>query len=85
MAHSLHYRLYDQGRRSGKVSRSDAMGDMDLREAAILYGCQTNQIRDFIARGMLHTPLGKQEVEELRQKHLHKQINSRANPRRKRR
>lgn len=67
------------------MSRSDAMGDMELREAAILYGCQINQIQDFIARGMLHTPLDKQEVEELRQKHLHKQINGRSNPRRKRR
>lgn len=67
------------------MSRSDRMGNMDLREAAILYGCQINQIQNFIVRGMLHTPLDKQEVEELRQRHLYKQISGRSSPRRKRR
>jgi|GEM_PF-3485015 len=67
------------------MSRPDTLDNVDIKEAAILYGCQTSQIRDFIARGMLHTPLDKQEIEELRQKHLYKQIGDRLSPRRKRR
>ena len=67
------------------MSRPDTIDNVDIKEAAILYGCQTNQIQDFIARGILHIPLDKQEVEELKQKHLHKQINSRSSPRWKRR
>ena len=66
------------------MSRSNTMDNVDIKEAATLYGCQTNQILDFIARGMLHTPLDKQEIEELRQRHLYKQISGRSSPRRKR-
>ena len=58
---------------------------IDIKEAAICYGCQVNDIRDFIARNMLHMPLDRQEIEELRRKHLYKQINGRSSPRWKRR
>ena len=58
---------------------------IDLNEAAIYYGCQVKSIQDFIARGILHPLFDKQEIEDLRQKHLQKQISSRSNPRQKRR
>jgi len=66
------------------MSHPNTTDNVDIKDAAILYGCQTSQIKDFIARGMLHIPLDKQEIEELRQRHLYKQISGRSNPRRKR-
>ena len=71
---------------------------LDASEAASCYGCQVDRIGDFIARDMLHPtylmfiaygmlllfPLfDKQEVEELRQKHLYKQINGKSKRQRK--
>ena len=58
---------------------------IDIEEAADCYGCQSTRIQDFIARGALHPYFSRQEIEELRQKHLRKQIDARPDPRRKRR
>ena len=57
---------------------------IDIEEAAACYGCQRDRIQDLIARGMLHPLFDRQEVEELRQKHLYKKVNARSNPRQKR-
>ena len=77
------------------MSRSDGMNSsahtqlieggelIDIREAASRYGCQSDRIQDFIARGMLHPFLDVREVEELRQEYLHKQIGGRSSLQRK--
>jgi hypothetical protein len=76
--------------RSGRMdSKCDTQSEkkqelLDIEEAADCYGCQSDRIRDFIARGVLHPLFDRQEIEELRQKHLHKQINARSSPRQKR-
>lgn len=57
---------------------------IDIEEAAGCYGCQSDRIKDFVARGVLHPLFDRQEIEELRQKHLHKQINARSGPGQKR-
>ena len=57
---------------------------IDIEEAAGCYGCQSDRIQDFIARGVLHPYFSRQEIEELRQRHLHKQMDARSDPRRKR-
>ncbi len=56
---------------------------IDIKEAANRYGCQSDRIQDFIARGILHPFIDVQEVEKLRQEHLHKQISGRSSLQRK--
>jgi hypothetical protein len=63
------------------ASESQAVGEefIDINEAASLYGCQINRIRNLMTRGMLHPFFDKREIEKLRQKHLYQQINGRLN------
>jgi hypothetical protein len=73
--------------RSGRIDSDQSKEKqelIDIEEAAGCYGCQSDRIKDFIARGVLHPFFDRQEIEELRQKHLHKQINARSSPRQKR-
>jgi hypothetical protein len=73
--------------RSGRIDSDQSKEKqelIDIEEAAGCYGCQSDRIKDFIARGVLHPLFDRQEIEELRQKHLHKQINARSSPRQKR-
>lgn len=76
-----------------RSSRTDSKHDIrseekqeliDIEEAAGCYGCQSDRIKDFIARGVLHPLFDRQEIEELRQKHLRKQIDARSSRRQKR-
>jgi hypothetical protein len=76
--------------RSGRMNSKDyaylaeARELINIEEAAGCYGCQLDHIQDLIARGMLHPLFDRQEVEELRQRHLHKQMNGRSSTRRER-